>query len=141
MELCQVHWSQPANRYCIRHIEAFPLFGAHAEGLKTIAKTSSLEHTVFYNGLFLDYYCTPGIKSYMNGIPLVIDAVHDCAALPGSSNVPVSFCHTRDIAKIVNLSLDLPKWENESWIMGEKVTWNEMLALVEAAKGLSSHPN
>lgn len=95
---------------------------------------------MFYNGLFLDYYCSPGVKSYMDGIPLVIDAVHDCATIPVSGNVPVSFCHTRDIAKIVNLSLDLPSWESESWIIGEKRTWNEMLELVEAAKGWSPYP-
>ena len=60
---------------------------------------------------------------------------HHTAAIPGSGNTPVAFTHTSDIAQFVVASLDLPEWPEESWIIGDKVTWNEALRLAEAAKG------
>ena len=112
-----------------------PVVKAKCDLIKELKRTSSLEYTVVYNGYFLDYFGNDRIKSYLKRIPVVIDIPHHTAAIPGSGNTPVAFTHTSDIAQFVVASLDLPEWPEESWIIGDKVTWNEALRLAEAAKG------
>jgi nucleoside-diphosphate-sugar epimerase len=63
----------------------------------------------------------------------------NAAAIPGSGETPVAFTHTNDIAKFVVASLDLPHWPREGWIVGDKVTWNEVLEMAESVKGKSSY--
>ncbi|KAJ5680747.1 hypothetical protein N7536_011886 [Penicillium majusculum] len=55
--------------------------------------------------------------------------------VPGSGDDLVVFTHSTDIAKFVVSSLDLPKWQEESYILGEKFTWHEFIKLAEDAKG------
>lgn len=43
--------------------------------------------------------------------------------------------HTHDIAKFVAASLTLPRWEPQTYVIGDRVTWNELLVLAEEAKG------
>lgn len=69
-------------------------------------------------------------------MPLVVDMAANAAAIPGSGDVPVVFTHTFDIARFIPALLTLPKWEKESYIIGDKVTWNEFLQIVEEAKGV-----
>lgn len=57
------------------------------------------------------------------------------AAIPGSGNVPVVFSHTFDVAKFVGALLTLEKWPLESYIMGDKMTWNQFLQLAEEVRG------
>ncbi|KAK0713431.1 hypothetical protein B0T26DRAFT_858083 [Lasiosphaeria miniovina] len=104
---------------------------------KELQKTKNLEHTVFHVGYFMDYWGFPGVKSYMARMPLVfwLDMVNNAAAIPGSGNTPVIFTHTSDVGKFVAASLDLPKWEPDTFVYGDRVTWNEFLHLAEQAKG------
>lgn len=98
-------------------------------------KTTDLEWTAFHTGWFLDYWAIPQIKSNMTPITTVIDIPHHAAGIPGSGEVPVAFTHTTDVAKFVAASLHLEKWEHRSFIVGDKVTWNEFLRLAEQATG------
>ncbi|KAH6869438.1 hypothetical protein B0T10DRAFT_568906 [Thelonectria olida] len=61
------------------------------------------------------------------------------AAIPGSGNTSVTFTHTFDLAKYVDRALDLEKWNPGSYIVGDKVTWNEFAEIAEAAKGVKCH--
>lgn len=71
----------------------------------------------------------------MGPFTAVIDIAHDMAVIPGSGDNPVVFTHTADLARFVVASLDLEKWDPVSYVIGDKVTWNEFLALAEEAKG------
>lgn len=111
----------------------------HAQGKIDVIKTmekSPLEWTAVLNGVFLDEYVAPKVKTYMGPMGLVLDIPNDSAAIPGSGNDPVVFTHTFDIAKFVAALLTAPKWEKESVIIGDKVTWNEFLQIAEEAKGV-----
>lgn len=77
----------------------------------------------------------PVVPSYMPPIMMVLDISNDTAAILGSGNVPVTFTHTTDVAKFVAASLDLDKWDPETYVMGDKVTFNQLLSLAEDAKG------
>ncbi|KAK7418910.1 hypothetical protein QQX98_003613 [Neonectria punicea] len=98
-------------------------------------ESSSLEWTTVYNGYFLDYFGTPKAKSYLDDIAFFIDMANNAAAIPGSGNTPVVFTHSFDVAKFVAAALNLPEWSRESYIIGDKLTWNELLRLAEEVKG------
>lgn len=80
---------------------------------------STLEYTLFYVGYFLDFWGHPRVKT--NQLPniIAVDIEHNVAAIPGSGDVPVTFTHTRDVARFVAASLELPKWDRESYVIGD----------------------
>ncbi|KAH8776277.1 hypothetical protein F5883DRAFT_698650 [Diaporthe sp. PMI_573] len=121
-------------KYTARIASYFPIAQAKLNVLEAVESTS-LEYTAVLNGYFADYWFVPNVKSYQGPLPLVIDVANNTAAIPGSGNVPVAFTHTFDIARLIPALLTLPKWEKESYIIGDKVTWNEFLQIIEDAKG------
>lgn len=98
-------------------------------------KKTNLEWTRFHNGYFLDYYGLPHVKSYQPNISFVMDMQSKVAAIPGDGNTPVVFTYTYDVAKFVVASLDLPKWDDEFFVIGDKLTWNEFVRLAEETRG------
>lgn len=104
------------------------------DAVDALQKTS-LEFTLFYVGYFLDFWGYPRVRSYQRQNVICVDIEHNTAAIPGSGEVPVAFTHTLDVAEFVAASLDLPKWEPESFVIGDTVTWNEFLGIAEEVKG------
>jgi nucleoside-diphosphate-sugar epimerase len=99
-------------------------------------KSTSLEYTAVNNGVFMDYWVVPHIKSYLGGgITFAIDMANKAAAIPGSGNTPVVFSYSFDIGNLVAALLTLPTWERETYIVGDRITWNEFLAIAEEARG------
>jgi len=112
-------------------------------------------------GWFLDFYVAPRVKTYMFPFSAFIDMAHDVAAIPGTGDVPVVYtcksCQPRetipslvsetdadpatnspdtfDIAAFAAASLSLPKWEKETYAVGDRLTVNEFLAIAEEVKG------
>lgn len=68
---------------------------------------------------------------------MVLDIPNNCAAIPGSGDIPIVFTHTKDTAKFVAASLDLETWEEESFVMGDRMSFNELLKIIEGIKGKS----
>jgi hypothetical protein len=115
-------------------VSYFP-FGKVKIGLLEALEATSLEYTAVLNGYFLDYFVLPKVKSYLSPLAFALDIANNYAAIPGSGDVPVVLTHTFDIARFVTALVRQPKWEKESYIIGDKVTWNEFLRLAEEAKG------
>ncbi|GKT56081.1 NmrA-like family protein [Colletotrichum tofieldiae] len=107
---------------------------AKKAALETL-KTASLQWTIVYNGFFLDYFGTPQVKSYMDDVAFFIDVANDVASIPGSGEVPVVFTHTFDVARFVAALLEHPNWRPESYIIGDKITFNDLVRLAEEIKG------
>ncbi|RSM06219.1 hypothetical protein CEP52_005854 [Fusarium oligoseptatum] len=120
--------------YTDEFINSTPLFQAKHAAADALDSTK-LEHTVWYTGHFADYYLMPHAKSYLNTLTCVVDMANNTAAIPGSGNVPVAFTYTQDLAKYVAASLTLPQWPSRTWLVGDKMTWNEVVAFAESAKG------
>ncbi|KAH7254699.1 hypothetical protein FSOLCH5_011310 [Fusarium solani] len=114
--------------------DSFPIAKAKLAVTAALEKTN-LEHTSWLIGYFADYYIAPHLPSHMTILRVVIDMANNAAAIPGSGDVPVAFTYTVDLAKFVSASLSLPKWQPETYLVGDKLTWNQLLALAEAAKG------
>ncbi|GAB1316920.1 hypothetical protein MFIFM68171_07130 [Madurella fahalii] len=119
------------------HIGMIPSVIHKVNAQKELQKTKNLEYTVVYNGYFMDYWGFPGVKSYLARTPLVfwLDIPNNAATIPGSGNTHIIFTHTSDVGKFVAASLDLPKWEPETFVFGDRVTWNEFLHSAEEARG------
>jgi hypothetical protein len=109
-----------------------------AEGKLTYLKAleeSTLEYTAVINGFFLDYYVVPHLKPYVPGLALAIDIANKSAAIPGSGDVPVVFTYSYDISKFVAVLLTQSTWEKDTYIIGDKITLNEFLAIAEEVRG------
>ncbi|KAH7378889.1 hypothetical protein BKA64DRAFT_686855 [Cadophora sp. MPI-SDFR-AT-0126] len=125
-------WGLPHTE---EHIKQLDTVGPKFEAHKVLEQMTGLETTYFLNGFFMDFWGVPAVKSHMSPVVAIFDIPNDVAAIPGSGNVPVVLTHTTDIAKFVAASLDLGKWDRVSYVIGDRVTWNEFLHYIEEAKG------
>jgi uncharacterized protein YbjT (DUF2867 family) len=107
-----------------------------AEGLRN----SGLEYTYFRAGLFLNYFSRhspseeEGLAS-MRPWTFVVDINQGVANVPGDGNQKLTFTDVRDVAKWVASSLDLEKWDVESGIPGDTLTYREIVAIAEKVTG------
>ncbi|CEL02563.1 Putative NmrA-like family protein [Aspergillus calidoustus] len=115
-------------------LQVLPQLKDYFAAIETL-EASNLEWTVFHNGIFLDYFGGPSMKSYLKPNVFVIDIANRIAAIPGTGNVPVAFTYTFDLARFVVAALDLEKWEEESRVVGDAVTWHEFVKLAEETTG------
>ncbi|KNG88861.1 hypothetical protein ANOM_003682 [Aspergillus nomiae NRRL 13137] len=127
-----------ANGFAIPYpqeaLEVLPQLKVYFDGLEAL-RHSGLEWTVFHIGMFMDYFATPALKSYLKPHVAAFDLENKVAAIPGDGNVPVTLTYSFDMARFVVASLDLEHWEEESRVVGDEITWNEFLALAEDARG------
>ncbi|KAI1036154.1 hypothetical protein LB504_011382 [Fusarium proliferatum] len=107
-------------------------FNAAAKlSLSDALEKTDLEWTAVANGFFLDYWGAPNLKTYLDPLTIVLDMPARKAAIPGNPNQPVVFTYTRDVAKLTAKLLTLEKWEPVSYIVGDRLTWNEFTRLAE----------
>ncbi|RAQ50436.1 hypothetical protein AFGD_002712 [Aspergillus flavus] len=102
--------------YNEQHASVFPPLKGKLLAAEKL-RSSGLEYTMVSNGFFMDYYGLPN------------------AAIPGSGNVPVVFTHTFDVAQYVAALIGEEKWNERSIIIGDKLTWNDLVSLAETTKG------
>lgn len=117
-----------------RAVEILPPLKVYFLAIDDLRK-SGLEWTVFQNGIFLDYFGLSALKSNLKPTPLVIDMANKVVATPGDGNAPVTFTYSFDLARFIVAASDLEKWEEESRVVGDEVTWNEFVALAEVCLG------
>ncbi|KAL3456878.1 hypothetical protein BJX64DRAFT_269808 [Aspergillus heterothallicus] len=115
-------------------LKSLPQLKDYYAAMETLRK-STLEWTIFHNGIFLDYFGGPQMKSHLKPNVFVIDIVNKAAAVPGTGDVPVTFTYTFDLARFVVAALDLEVWEEESRVVGDELTWNQFVGLVEDVTG------
>jgi len=104
-------------------------------------KASGLEYTRFVNGIWMNLW-GPGaprnekeaLAGY-SGPPFLIDLKARTATIPGNGSQKVVFTNMRDIGTFVAASLDLPRWEPESRIVGDKLSYGEVVTLAERITG------
>ncbi|GFG20810.1 hypothetical protein IFM5058_10787 [Aspergillus udagawae] len=97
-------------------------------------KSSGLEYTLVSTGFFMDYYGLPRVKSYLPPFVFAVDIANNTAAIPGSGDVSVAFTHTFDVAQYVAALIGEGKWNERSIIIGDKLTWNDLVTLAETTK-------
>ncbi|KAM0426277.1 hypothetical protein ACHAPT_008317 [Fusarium lateritium] len=125
-----------ATDYPAEFRQSFHICKHKCDAIEVLETVSSLEWTAIRIGYLLDYYVSPGVKSYIGPQAIFVDAANNAAAIPGPGDVPISFIHSHDVALFVAASLHLPKWEKATYIVGSKATWNQLVKLLEEAKGV-----
>lgn len=100
-------------------------------------RSTSLDWAAVHNGIFLDYFAPPALKSHHPHSTLIVDMAHNAAAIPGDGETAVTLTYTFDVARYVVAALDLDRWpaSRELRVVGDEITFNELVKLAEAAKG------
>lgn len=105
-------------------------------------KSSGLEYTRFINGLWMNVW-GPGcirdkeeaLSGYKGRPAFAIDLQAGTAIVPGDGSQKVVLTTMQDIGRFVTASLDLPKWQPESRIVGDRLSFMEVVVLVKEICG------
>ncbi|KAJ3541419.1 hypothetical protein NM208_g4620 [Fusarium decemcellulare] len=124
-------WSLPAKE---SQIERLGSVEYRLRAIDLLRKTN-LEYTLFFPGWLMDYYGIPHIETHMDPFPFAIDLSNRVAAIPASGDVLIVFTYTKDVARVVAASLTLERWPERAYIIGDKVTWKQLLKAAEKATG------
>lgn len=78
----------------------------------------------------------PYCESYMLPETLFIDIAARKAAIPGSGDEVVAWTYTKDVAKyILELVRAQDPWPAETVIVGDKLSFNQIVAIAEQVRG------
>ncbi|RGP63747.1 hypothetical protein FSPOR_8353 [Fusarium sporotrichioides] len=116
-------------------LKILPPLQSYFDSLDSLSKTR-LEWAVVHNGTFLDYYFPSTLKSYYNHGTVVVDIPNTAAGIPGTGDELITFTYTFDVARFVVAALDRPAWPRELRIVGDTLTYNELIKLAENARGV-----
>ncbi|OBT42485.1 hypothetical protein VE00_07922 [Pseudogymnoascus sp. WSF 3629] len=105
-------------------------------------KSSGMEYTRFINGLWMNVW-GPGcireedeaLAGYRGRPPFAIDLQAGTATFPGDGSQKVALTTMQDIGRFVAASLELPKWQPESRIVGDKLSFVDVAHLVKTICG------
>ncbi|WAO90212.1 NAD(P)-bd-dom domain-containing protein [Fusarium falciforme] len=135
--------SEPTKRFVtstwavrpeLKWFDLLPHGFQHVASYTELDKTQ-LEWTAFNVGWFLEYYAMPNVETYIPQTTFVVDMANRHASIPGDGKQKMSFTYTKDVAKFVVAALDLPKWERNTYAIGEKYTWEEFVKIAGEARG------
>ena len=115
----------------------FSMAASQQSIIAELRKYPNLEWTLFHNGYFLDYFGQPWAPTHMPSEVPYIDIESSIASIPGTGDELVTWTHTTDVAKFVSRAVTLPPgtWKEHSWIVGDKVTFHQILAVAEKGRG------
>ncbi|KAJ3547403.1 hypothetical protein NM208_g1534 [Fusarium decemcellulare] len=123
-----------AVRPSTEYLSQLPHGFQHIDAYAQLAE-AELEWTAFNLGWFLEYYGMPHVDTYIPQTTFVVDMANNRAAIPGDGEQAMTFTYSKDVAKYVVAALDLPQWERDTYIIGDKMTWNKFVKLAQDAKG------
>ncbi|KAJ5895265.1 hypothetical protein N7495_006956 [Penicillium taxi] len=98
-------------------------------------KASSLKYTRVVPGFFMDYWGMPHAETNLQPFSFGIDIASRTAAIPGDGNDMMCMTYTYDMARYVVKALDLDQWPEFSVIVGDEVTYNDILHMAEEIIG------
>ncbi|KAL7939269.1 NAD(P)-binding protein [Trichoderma chlorosporum] len=111
------------------------------EAVWEAVKKSGLEYTRIIPGIWTNVWA-PGAprneaiaRAGYQGPPFLIDIINGEALIPGDGSAIVSGTDMRDVGKYTAAVLDFEKWDEDSVIVGDKFTFNELVAKIEKVTG------
>ncbi|KAB8263303.1 NAD(P)-binding protein [Aspergillus pseudonomiae] len=129
--------SEFGAKYDSSHLAALPLYAFKFKAIELL-EASSLEYTLFSNGLFMDYWFSPNIPSaFAFNAPSWVDLDNNFAAIPGNGDTPLVLTHSKDISRFVVKVLGLSRWEKRYYLIGDRLTLNDFLRIAEEIKGVT----
>ncbi|KAF7585968.1 hypothetical protein BBP40_009759 [Aspergillus hancockii] len=104
------------------------------EAADLLAKTK-LQYTRVIPGFFMDYWGMPVVRTNLQPFTFGIDIASCQAAIPGDGNDVLCMTYTYDMAAFMVRLLDEEKWPEFSVIVGDQITYNQLLQLAEQIRG------
>ncbi|CAG7925480.1 unnamed protein product [Penicillium olsonii] len=98
-------------------------------------KASSLQYTRVIPGFFMDYWGMPHVQTHLQPFTFGIDISSGTAAIPGDGNNVICMTYTYDLATYLVKALGLDEWPEFSVIVGDEVTYNQILGMAEEFTG------
>ena len=83
----------------------------------------------------MDYWGMPHVPTNLAPYTFGINIAAREAAIPGDGNDVICMTYTRDMAIYVVKILDLDKWPEFSVMVGDEVTYNQILGMAEEITG------
>ncbi|WYZ35333.1 hypothetical protein EsH8_I_001609 [Colletotrichum jinshuiense] len=123
-----------AVRPSTTYFDLLPHGFQHIQSYNELEKTN-LEWTSFNVGWFLEYYGMPHVETYMQQTTFVVDMANRHASIPGDGKQMMTFTYTKDVAKYVVEALGLRVWDRTTYVIGDKMTWEEFVKIAEEARG------
>jgi nucleoside-diphosphate-sugar epimerase len=111
-----------------------PYCTSYLENAEALAKTK-LQYSRISVGFLMDFWGMPHIKTEMTPFKWAIDVENGVAAIPGTGNEKLSMTYTHDIAKFIVRLLEEPDWPEQCAVVGQDVTFNQLLGWAENATG------
>jgi hypothetical protein len=107
----------------------------HIIGRKELAKTTTLEYTYVYPGMFMDYFGLPHVKSALRPLCFFVDPEKSQAVLPDDGKAKMSMSFTTDAVRYLALALDLEKWPRVLSTAASTISLNELVRIIEGSLG------
>ncbi|KAE8150359.1 NmrA-like family protein [Aspergillus avenaceus] len=102
-------------------------------------KGTGLQYTRVIPGFFMDYWGMPLVQTNLQPFSFGIDISSCQAAIPGDGNDVICMTYTYDMAAFIVRLLDKAEWPEFSVIVGDQITYNELLKLAEQIRGKKFH--
>jgi nucleoside-diphosphate-sugar epimerase len=83
----------------------------------------------------MDYWGMPHVQTHLQPFTFGIDISSGTAAIPGDGNNVICMTYTYDLATYLVKALDLDEWPEFTIIVGDEVTYNQILAMAEEFTG------
>jgi phosphoserine aminotransferase len=100
-----------------------------------LLRETQLQFTRVIPGFFMDYWGIPHVKTNIEHITFAVDMVNCEAVIPGDGNDVVGMTYTYDMAAFIAELLEVEEWEEFSVVVGDEVTFNQLLEIGEEVRG------
>ncbi|KAM0262120.1 hypothetical protein ACHAQJ_001861 [Trichoderma viride] len=111
------------------------------ESVWEAVKKSGLEYTRFINGVWLNVWAAGAPRDQAvgragyGGPEFLVDINGGSILIPGDGSGKITVTDMRDIGKFVVAALDFEKWDEDSIIVGDKLSINEVVEKIEKVTG------
>ncbi|KAL4902933.1 hypothetical protein BDW74DRAFT_169207 [Aspergillus multicolor] len=100
-------------------------------------KSSRLHYTRVIPGFFMDYWGMPHVKTNLAPMTIAVDMANCEGAIPGEGNDVICMTYSYDMARFIARLLDVEgkEWEEFSVVVGDEVTYNQLVGVGEGVRG------
>jgi len=108
----------------------------HAAFRQVLRNQKQIEWTLVNPGWFADYFA-PSDKSYLKPIRPVwpMDTEKATVTILGTGDEPIGWTAARDVAKALVRLIEVPRWDEHTYVVGEIGTWNKATEILEKFTG------
>ncbi|KAL4990184.1 pyridoxal phosphate-dependent transferase [Aspergillus falconensis] len=100
-----------------------------------LKESRTLQFTRVIPGFFMDYWGMPHVKTNLSPMTIAVDIANCEAAIPGDGNDVIAMTYSYDMARFIAHLLETEKWEEFSVVVGDAVTYNQLVGIGERVRG------